>query len=66
MEKLGVLGVDALAVFGYVTAEHFLVSIRTIFHGVFLSGVNLDRARPLRGALFTLLRSRRRPDRIDR
>jgi hypothetical protein len=47
VEDLAVLGEDDLAVFGYVTAENFLVSLRTRFHGFsFLERVHLLRLAP--------------------
>ena len=45
VEDLAVLWVDDLAVFGYITAEHFPVSFGTLHRPSFLSRVNLLRTR---------------------
>lgn len=51
-EDFAVLRVNALTVFGYITAEHFPVSIRD-FHGFsFLKRVRLLRTRPLERRTF--------------
>jgi hypothetical protein len=48
MEEARVLGVNALTVTCYVTAVHFLVSFRTLFHRCsFLRRDTLNRTRPL-------------------
>ena len=48
VEDLAVLGEDDLSVFGYITAEDFLVSVWTLLHKPsFLRRVNLLRTRPL-------------------
>lgn len=51
MEELSVLRVNALAVFGYVTTEHFPVSFGC-FHRCSFLGLDLGRARPLERSIF--------------
>ena len=51
VEETCVLGVNALAFTGYVTAEHFPVSFRC-FHRCSFLGLDLGRARPLEGSIF--------------
>ena len=50
-EDFAVLRVNALTVFGYVTAEHFPVSFRD-FHRCSFLGLDRGRARPLERSFF--------------
>ncbi len=50
-EDFAVLRVNALTVFGYVTAEHFPVSFRDFHRRSFL-GLDRGRARPLERSIF--------------
>jgi hypothetical protein len=50
-EDFAVLRVNALTVFGYVTAEHFPVSFGD-FHRCSFLGLDLGRARPLERRFF--------------
>ena len=64
VKELSVLRVNALAIFGYVTAEHFPITNRNLFHRVLLSETF-----PWQGLVSSkgafLLHSRRRPGRVS-